>query len=91
MIFQTKLEMKLNDSKNDDSNFPKGKNEKEFFEKNKIEKYKKMNMMILKMEMKLKELKQLLLIIFALLYFIIFYLFHFKKMFLDMLNFIFFF
>ena len=47
-------------------NFPKGKNEKEWFEKNKIEKYKKMNMMILKMEMILKELNHLLLIIFAL-------------------------
>ena len=45
-------------------------------------------MMILKMEMKLKELKHLLLIIFALLYFIIFYQVHFKKMFLDMENFI---
>ncbi len=33
MIFQTKLEMKLNDLKNDDSNFSKGKNEKELFEK----------------------------------------------------------
>ena len=73
-------------------NFPKGKNEKEWFEKNKIEKYKKMNMMIMKMEMILKELKQLLLIIFALLLiFIIFYQVHFKKKFIDMLNFIYFF
>ena len=70
-------------------NFPKGKNEKELFEKNKIEKYKKMNMMIMKMEMILKELKQLLLIIFAL--FIIFYQVHFKQKFIDMLNFIYFF
>ena len=78
------------DLNDDDSNFPKGKNEKELFEKNKIEKYKKMNMMILKMEMILKELKQLLLIIFVLLliYFIIFYQVHFKKMFQDMENFI---
>ena len=50
-----------------------------------------MKMMILKMEMILilKELKQLLLIIFVLLliYFIIFYQIHFKKMYLDIVNF----
>ena len=75
-------------------NFPKGKNEKEWFEKNKIEKYKKMNMMILKMEMILilKELKQLLLIIFALLLiFIIFYQVHFKKKFIRYAEFYIFF
>ncbi len=69
-----------------------GKNEKELFEKNKIEKYKKMNMMILKMEMILKELKQLLLIIFALLLiFIIFYQVHFKKKFIRYAEFYIFF
>ena len=34
MIFLIILEMKLNDLNDDDSNFPKEKNEKELFEKN---------------------------------------------------------
>ena len=67
-----------------DSNFPKGKYEKDLFEKNEDDDFENGN------DIDLKELKQLLLIIFLLLliYFILFYQVHFKKMFLDMDNFI---
>ena len=59
MIFLIKLEMKLNDL--NDSNFQKEKMKKNYLKriklKNQESKNKKMNMMILKMEMILKELK----------------------------------
>ena len=59
MIFLIKLEMKLNEL--NDSNFHKEQMKKNYLKriklKNQESKNKKMNMMILKMEMILKELK----------------------------------